>query len=60
VGGGVAQGRHREADQGMVADGEEGAVARKKRRDLVGTGDFSKSPTPLSNSARLGVRHCEA
>jgi hypothetical protein len=32
------EGWHREADRGMVAGGEEGAVARKKRRDLVGTG----------------------
>jgi hypothetical protein len=37
VGGGVAQRRGGVA-QGMVAGGEEGAVARKKRRDLVGTG----------------------
>jgi hypothetical protein len=50
-------GRSGEWAQG-VAGGEEGAV---EEEDLVGTGKrrgfFSKSPTPLSNGAPLGVRH---
>jgi hypothetical protein len=53
------EGWQREADRGTAASlrGRRGGVVRW---DLVGTGEegeISKSPTPLSNSAPLGVRH---
>jgi hypothetical protein len=51
----VAQGRWRRRRRG--GSGACGIWSGRGRRE----GDFSaKSPTPLSNSARLGVRHYEA